>query len=70
MPLFGEIGPLVLDPKMKREVEKSFKEITEDYDYFAAFKSPRLEYHETNQSNEELLVPKEKIFNVMSINEI
>jgi len=30
MPLFAEIGPLALDPKMKREVEQSFKQITEE----------------------------------------
>ena len=71
MPLFAEIGPLKLDPKMEQEVDESFQQITEGQDLFAAFKSPRnsADDFDFNQQQEEQ-PPREKIFKIMSINEM
>lgn len=66
MPLFAEVGPLVLDPKMEEEVEQTFQDITGSLDFSAAFKSPRGE----QSAGSEEQPSREKIFKIMSINEV
>ena len=72
MPLFAEIGPLILDPNMEQEVEQTFKDITEELDFSAVFKSPR----GMNRTSEDLASgndekpAREKQFKIMSINEV
>lgn len=39
MPLFAEIGPIMLDPNMEQELEQSFKDLTEKPDFL---KQPKL----------------------------
>ena len=71
MPLFAEIGPLKLDPKMQEEVESTFKDITGSMDFFAAFKSPRGNgRNETENSGGSDEPSREKIFKIMSINDV
>lgn len=48
MPLFAEIGPLTLDPNMEKEVEQTFKEISDNLDFPTAFRSPRRSNNEEN----------------------
>lgn len=48
MPLFAEIGPLTLDPIMEKEVEQTFKEISDNLDFPTAFRSPRRSNNEEN----------------------
>ena len=72
MPLFAEIGPLTLDPLMEKEVDQTFKEISDNLDFPTAFRSPRTSKNEENGvcSDEHQPIAKEKMFKIMSINEV